>query len=50
MGTLFYKIVENIISTGFGIYLDHLQFLVTMLKGVQSFYDSWNVSRRRCFA
>ena len=21
-----------------------------MLKGVQSFYDSWNVSRRRCFA
>ena len=31
-------------------YLDYLQFLDTMLKGVQSFYDSWNVSRRRCFA
>ena len=38
------------VSTRFGIYLDYLQFLGTMLKGVQSFYDSWNVSRRRCFA
>jgi hypothetical protein len=50
MGILFHIIVENNISTRFEIYLDHLQFLGTILKEVQSFYDSWNVSRRRCFA